>query len=122
MRYRLFFANSVNTTYTPEYYQTSDFFGPYYLNMLKYVNEKLHDKSKKLYFCFIYDEQNKLIHSFKRGKSIQKIIDRIEKQKEIKRLLSIPFEQRTQKDSDLVKKLVYETRSRSIRPINRSNQ
>lgn len=68
MNYEITFSNSNNAWYDP------DSFSGVELDMLKYVNEKLHNKKNKLYNVWVYSDDDSLYGFFSRGKKLEKLI------------------------------------------------
>jgi len=69
--YEINFSNSNNAWYDADSFTGSE------LNMLKYVNEKLHNKENKLYNLWIYNADDSLYGNFRRGKKLEKLINKL---------------------------------------------
>jgi hypothetical protein len=73
--YELHFSNSNNVWYNTESFNGTE------IEMLDYANKKLHNKEKKLYHLWIYDEKHNIMYMdytlagcFHRGKKLEKLI------------------------------------------------
>lgn len=79
MKYKIHFSNSNNALYREYDINCTE------LEMLKFVNEKLHNKKNKFYNVWIYyldlylkDEDNDFYGKFRRSKKIEKLIKYLE--------------------------------------------